>query len=603
MYKGKFWDLSNIDVEQYNIRAMNPELKDTHGHSIQGDYYQGVEAAYQYAYDVIKGNRIAGRAEIGACERFIFDLNRDDLFFDIEESEFVILVANQLTHQKGELVNKPFFLLPFMIFILSQMFGFFYSKNARETLRGQRRFNTTLWAVARGNSKTAVGAIASIVNMLINENGAPIGTCSAPIQKQSRLSFEDISLMLKSSSPSLRKRFVLLKNEIRIPHNNGKIFPTSKSAGSLDGIRVAGLALVDELHEHPDDSIVQVLQSGQGSSKNPQMLIISTAGKDTQSYCRREFDKAEQVALNRITLDRYLSIIYKIDEEDYENWHDEVLWEKANPALYHAVEIEFLRSKFDEARLSESARADFLTKRLNVFVDFDEDKFISSVDLFACRNRELNRDDYKGKTCYLGLDLAGKSDLSSLVYIFPSDDGGIDVFQKSFIPEAAHLRAPPNIQALYLEAQKKGELSINDGNITNYDLIKNEILAAYKDYDVQALSLDIAAGGEFFSSQLEEDYGIEGVSIKQGFGLSEYAIQLQRMIMSSKFQYNSDLLEWCYINALQVEGTFGDIKVVRSKSDHSKKIDICIATLIGLSQTILQENKYSVYETQDFRFI
>ncbi|ELA9841229.1 terminase large subunit [Vibrio parahaemolyticus] len=603
MYKWRYWDISNVDIEKYNIRLHNPELKDKFNHSIQGDYYQGVEAAYQYAYDVLSGKKICGQSEIAACERFVYDLHRDDLVFDEGEIEFVLIVANCLRHPKGPLAGQPFYLLPFMIFILSQMYGFYYSNKARETLIGERRFHKTFWAVARGNSKTVVGAIASIVNMLTNENGAPIGTCSATIQKQSRIAFEDISNMIRSASPSIKKRFNLLQNEIRVIHNNGKIFPTSKQANTLDGIRVAGLALCDEIHAHTDSSIVDVLATGMASSKNPQLLMITTAGFDTQGYGREMFEYADEIVFNHVENDRFLAVMYKADKEDEDNWADERVWHKANPAIGHAVNLESLRAGYAEATRNAKARANFMVKHLNIFVDFDEDNFIEANELFECRDQTINISSYEGKTCYLGLDLAGVSDLSSLVYIFPEVNGGVTVFQKSYLPESAIRNAKPVIQDRYYKSQQDGELIITLGDVTDFEYIKSDIVDAYERFKVEGFSIDGAAGGIRFASELEEQHSILAVSVKQGFGLSETSTMLLNLIKSKKFKYNDSLLEWCYINAQKVEGTYGDLKVVRPKADNSKKIDICVATLIGLSQTILQENQYSIYEHQDVRFL
>lgn len=605
MAEFKYWDIYNIDLEQYNYRINEPDLKDKFGHTIHSDYYQGIEAAYQYAYDVLTGIRKAGNAEIGACERFIYDLQRKDVALDEDEVEFTLLVANYLRHPKGVLAGQPFYLLPFMIFLLTNMFGWYYTDEARETLRGERRFIKTFWAVARGNSKTVVGAIASIVNMLTNENGSPIGTCSATVQKQSRIAFEDISQMIKSASLSIRKRFNVLRNEIRVLHNNGKITPTSKQANTLDGLRIAGLALCDEIHAHPDSSIVDVLSTGMQSSKNPQLLMITTAGSDTQGYGKDVFDYSEDVACCRIPMercDRYLSVMYKIDKEDEDNWHCEEVWSKANPALNHAVSLEGLRAAYGEATRNAKARANFMTKHLNVFVDYSQDSLVNASDLFDCRNRRLNKDDYENKICYLGLDLAGVSDLSSLVYLFPEEDGSVTVFQKSYLPESALRDQKPNVLDRYMKAQADNELVFTVGEVTDFDYIKRDILNAIHDYDVQALSIDAAAGGVRFASELEE-LGIEAVAVNQGKGLSESAILLQSLIKSKKFSYDSDLLEWCFVNALKFEYDDGSIKIIRPKADHSKKIDICVATAIGLSQTILQENNVSIYETQDVRFI
>ena len=601
MYQWKYWDLSNIDIEKYNYRINEPELTDQWKHSIHSEYFQSYKGAYQYAYDVLKGIRPAGDAEIAMVERFVYDLNREDLFFDEEEVDIVIQVVNELRHPKGVLGGTRFFLMHWMIFILANVFGFYYSNKAHDGLKGARRFIKSSVFVARGNSKTVLSAAIAIVNSLFTENKSPVCTTSATTSKQSRIAFEDIAKMIKSASPSIKKRFNCLQNEIRVLHNEGKIFPTSKQSESLDGIRVV-TGILDEIHAHPDSSIVDVISTGAQSSKDPILFMISTAGVDTMSFGREIFDYSKEIAKNLMQNDRFFACVYCPNDNDLDNWHEERVWITANPALGHAVILENLRAAYSEATRNAKARANFLTKHLNVFVDFDEDNFIDSTELFTCRNKELNRTDYKNKTCYLGVDLAGVSDLSSLVYIFPTDDGGIEVFQKSYLPESAIRDVKPSLQDRYYKAQKEGELIFTIGEITDFEYIKNDIMDAFATYDVQGLSIDGAAGGVRFASELEE-LGIEAVAVKQGFGLSETAVLLQSLIKSNKFQYNSDLLEWCYINALQVEGTFGDIKVIRPKNDLSKKIDICVATLIGLSQTILQENTISVYEHQDVRFL
>lgn len=603
MYQWKYWDIGSVDLEQYNYRVHQPKLVDDYGFSILGSYFQGYQSVYQYAYDVLMGIRIAGQAEIAACERFIYDLQREDLVFDLDEADFILLIANQLKHPKGSLAGQPFRLLPFMQFILVQMFAWYYSDKARETLRYERRFlKTGVW-VARGNSKTCLAAVASIANILTNENGSPTGICAASVTKQARLAFEDIAKMIKSSAPSIRKRFEILRNEIRCP-NEGKIIIASSEADTLDGIRGSGLQLCDEIHAHNSSAVVDVLSTGMQSSKNPQMLLISTAGTNTQGYGKEMFDYSVDVAMGRMEADRFLAVVYAVDPEDINNWNDESTWIKANPAIGHAVSLEGLRAAYSEATRNASARANFLTKHLNVWCDFDEANFVDGADLTKCRDRELGTlEERQGQVCYLGLDIAGVSDLSSLVYIFPNELGGVDVFQKSYLPETALHALKPSLKGKYYEANKKGELIFTPTEITDIDYIANDIISAVEMFDVQGISIDAAAGGTKFAYDLYEDHQIEAVAIKQGFGLSESAVLLQTLIKSGSMRFNSDLLEWCISNSLVQEGTQGDIRVIRNKADHSKKIDACIATIIGLSQTILQSKQQSVYETQEVRFI
>ncbi|WP_188013172.1 terminase large subunit [Photobacterium damselae] len=603
MYKYKFWKIPE-DISFLDYRTNEPNLTDSFGHCIStSDYYQGWQSIYQYCFDVLTGKRVAGQHEIAACERFVHDLHREDLVFDKAEVDFCITVCTCLRHPKGPIAGTPFFLMPWMIFIIGQVFGWRYSDKARESLRGEQRFIKSSIFVARGNSKTVLAAALVVIISLITANGSPVLTTSATVQKQSRIAFEDIAKMIKSASPTIKKRFRLLQNEIRVLHNDGKIFPTSSESETLDGLRICG-AIIDEVHAHPNSKVVDVLSTGMQSSKDPHMMMISTAGVDTQSYGREIFEYSKEVAKNVQTNDRLLAVVYTVDDEDHDNWHDEATWEKANPALGHAVNLESLRAAYVEATRNEKARANFMTKHLNIFVDFEEESFVNASDLFACRDRSLNDiAKYENKECYLGLDIAGVSDLSSLVYIFPAPDGGIEVFQRSYLPESVLNDVKPSIKDRYLEANKRGELIFTPTEITDIDYIKQDILNAYKDFNVQGLSIDAAAGGTKLSYDFIDEHDIEAVAVKQGYGLSESAILLQSLIKSNKFRYNSDLLEWCFVNALVQEGQSGDIRVIRNKADHSKKIDICIATVIGLSQTILQENQDSIYEHQEVRFL
>ncbi|MCU8498489.1 terminase large subunit [Vibrio vulnificus] len=602
-YVGKFWDLTGVNLEDLNILSVSPDLKDKHGFRLDSDYFQGVEALYQYVYNVLSGKRNAGSAEIAACERFLFDLKkRPDLTFDEDEVDFIITIANCLKHPKGSLAGTPYYLLPYNIFTLGQMFGWYYNSKARTTLIGGRRFiKASVW-VARGNAKTCIAAIASIANMLTNENGMPTGICAASVTKQARLAFDDIATMIRSASPSISKRFKVLRNEIRCP-NDGKIIIASSEASTLDGIRGSGLQLCDEIHAHANSSVVDVLSTGMQSSKNPQMLMISTAGTDTQGFGREMFDYAVEVAKSVVENDRFLSLVYSVDPEDYDNWESESIWEKANPAIGSAVSVEGLRAACSEAQRNAKARANFLTKHLNIWCDFDEANFIDTTEFLNCRDKSLSIQDYKGKECYLGLDLAGVSDLSSLVYLFPEEDGSVSVFQKSYLPESALDSLTPSLKDRYYNSHKAGELVFTPTKITDTDYISLDIVRAYTDYNVQGLSIDAAAGGAQFAHNLLDEEGLEAVAVKQGFGLSESATLFQALVKSNKLRYNSNLFEWCCVNALVQEGTAGDIRVIRNKADSSKKIDACIAAIIGLSQTVLKDSNNSIYETQDFRFL
>ncbi|CAJ1855242.1 hypothetical protein HLBENOHH_02466 [Aeromonas dhakensis] len=570
-------------IDSWNYRLNEPDLVDSHGHSIQGSYFQGVPAVKQYCWDVMNSKRLAGKAERDAIIRFVKDFERDDIQFDESIADLVCAVANSLRHSRGPLSRQPIYLLPFLQFVLMNMFCWYYTDKAHEMLVGQRRFIKTFFSVARGNAKTQVAAVASIVNILLNKNGYPVGTCSGPTRHQSDIAFQEISAMIKTGSNSIKKRFRVLTNEIQITgKTGGKLIKTSSEAGNLDGYRISGLAILDEIHEHKDDSIHNVIESGMGSSVDPQMLMITTAGFNNESFGKVTYDYAVDVASGAVTNDRYFSIIYSIDPEDVDKWHDESIWEKANPSLGHAVSITSLMANRDESTTNDGKKANFIVKKLNCWYDFDEAGYLNLNEFTDCRDNSISLEDYKGRDCYLGLDLASISDLSSLTFIFHEKDGTITAFQKSYISRATYNEAIDKIQARYFTAVKNRELYITESSVTDFEIIKQDIAQAHKDFKVIGLGIDAAAGGLRFGEELEAEYKIKSMAVKQGFGLSDPAIRLQSAVKEQKFKYNDSLMEWCARNTVQRTGQFGDIAVIRP-ADRTKKIDIIISLLIAYS--------------------
>ena len=77
------------------------------------------QTAIDYAAAVIKGEKIAGKRIIEACQRFLDDLKRDDIELRTREPDFVInIVKKTMVHRQGEamdgssLVGKPLILEP-----------------------------------------------------------------------------------------------------------------------------------------------------------------------------------------------------------------------------------------------------------------------------------------------------------------------------------------------------------------------------------------------------------------------------------------------------------------------------------------------------------
>lgn len=110
--------------------------------------------AIQYATDVVTGKEIAGKYRILACQRFLDDLNRKDLELRERDPDFVVgIIERTMVNQKGEaldgspLAGKPLILLPWQIFVVYNLVGWYYT-GTQET-----RFKEAFIFVPRKNGK------------------------------------------------------------------------------------------------------------------------------------------------------------------------------------------------------------------------------------------------------------------------------------------------------------------------------------------------------------------------------------------------------------------------------------------------------------------
>ena len=115
--------------------------------------FPGCFDALEYAERVASGEQIAGRLERLACERFIKDLEREDLNFDPQAAEEAIEFIESLPHTKGDWAKRRELLSlgSWQKFIVANIFGF---KNDD----GNRRFRKAFLLIARKNGKSALAA-------------------------------------------------------------------------------------------------------------------------------------------------------------------------------------------------------------------------------------------------------------------------------------------------------------------------------------------------------------------------------------------------------------------------------------------------------------
>jgi phage terminase large subunit-like protein len=377
------------------------------------------DATTQYALDVVDDKIVAGPHVRAACARHLQDLERGSergLFYDAAAAERirgffrdVLTVEIQEPSPDGGAVSRPvpFILLPEQCFITGCLFGW---KNEN----GLRRFRRSYTESAKGSGKSPLGAgighyMCSALDMIRAECYT-----AATDQDQAAIPFRDAVAMWERS-PGLQRK--LEANGVmpvwQLTHKfNGSFYrPISSAKKGKSGIRPY-YALIDEVHEHPDNSVIEMLRAGTKANEEALIFEITNSGFDKKSVCGREHDQSIRIVHGDETNDAWFSFVCSLDDGD-EPFDDEACWPKANPSLGVTIKAQFIREQVAEAKGLPSKEG--LVRRLH-FCQWteSENSAIPRALWLKCEApvdpAEMVRLGYR---CIGGLDLSRVNDLSS----------------------------------------------------------------------------------------------------------------------------------------------------------------------------------------------
>lgn len=548
-----------------------------------------LDRAYQYAEDVRSGKQIACKYVKLAVDRWFYDLQtgpmRGFYFSELHAARYFRFVHRYCRHYKGKKAGKQIELEPWQCFADANLFGWI-----RED--GTRRFRTAYEEVARKNGKSTRIAAAGLFYLLGDGEGGPEVYSAATKKEQAREIFDCSRAMVRKSSVLSQ---LCDAQEHKIIAGDGKYLPLSRDSKSMDGFNVHA-ALIDELHAHKDSGIWDVLRSAVGARTQSIIRAITTAGFDKNSFCFQRRKYAIQVLEGSVTDDSHFALIFTLD--DPKDWDKPEEWVKANPNLGVSVDFTDLQLQCNEAKHLPTAKTEFLTKRLNIWVYglvgwmpmlewHKGKKDFNSLDLW--QPAELVATDLDGAECYGGLDLSSVEDMCSLSLNFPIGNTR-RIIQRAYLPEAALVRRLAKGDKTLEQFKDSGHLVVLPGAVVDYEWIKKDILNICARFDVKGIAYD-----RWNSSQLVNDLldkGVPMIKFGQGFGsMSAPSKELLRLVLAELIEHNDPLLTWAMSNVVVDKNPAGDIKPDKSKV--AEKIDPAVATImaIGISMGIEDEEE------------
>jgi phage terminase large subunit-like protein len=465
--------------------------------------------------------------------------------------------------------------------VFANIFGFV------ERSTGARRFRQVIVFVPRGNGKTSIAAPLALYLSFMDGEGGAEGYAAAVTRDQARILFDTARQMVLRCT-EIRRRFgvMALANAVWQERSSSKFRPVSSDAKALDGLNVQ-VAVCDEIASHRISEVYDVLLTGMGKRRHPLLLCISTATGNNSGIGKQLWDYAARVLEGTQEDDRVFALIYTLDPED-DPW-TEASWIKANPGWGQTVQPDAIRAIMAQTRNNPAQEAAAKTRHLNIWVSANEALF-SLRSWREAADLSLSLDDFEGEACYLGLDLASRTDLAALALVFPIRDIETGrtthtAFARGYINEAAVLEAR---NPSYPGWAAEGYLIVTPGTETDFGMIEPEVRELCSRFRVVSVGYD-----PWQSTQMSQRLRAEGVPMfefratTQNF--SPAIVEIDAAMRAGRLRHDGNpVLEWCLGNAVGKADRRGNLYPTKLRPD--QKIDAAVALMMAIGRAMSEED-------------
>jgi len=541
-----------------------------------------VAAASEYCAGVETGRIVACRWVKLAVQRHLRDLKRfakdGPYVFDAAAAERVCGIIERFPHIKGIWAQHrhKLTLQPWQTFILCSVFGW---KRREDNLR---RFRTVYTEVARKNGKSSwTSGIGLYLLACDDEQGAHI-VSAANTRDQAKIIFGDAQQMARKE-PGFCGRFgieVLAHTIVQVA-TASKFEALSAEYSNLDGLNLHA-ALIDELHAHPTRGVWDILETATGARAQPLIWAITTAGTNRASVCWEQHRYVTQILTRDIEDETYFGIIYTIDDGD--DPFDENAWLKANPNLGVSKYPEALRAEAARAQVMPSAQTAFFTKHLNIWVNADV-AWLPAGAWDRLTDPQLALENYEGQPCYIGIDLAVRSDIAAMVLLFPPYGAHQKwaVFAKYYLPAETVLR---DENAHYQGWERAGRLTVAGEAMTDFDFIIEDLQQWGARFEVREIASDPWRNVPFKMYLQKAGVTVNIVDVRQNTAtMSPSMKELEGMILDQKITHDGDpVLSWMISNVVAHRDEKDNLYPQKDTQD--KKIDGVLALLMALDRAM-----------------
>lgn len=469
----------------------------------------------------------------------------------------------------------------------------------RNTQQDIRFYVTSVLEIARKNFKTFYSAVIFIILMLTEPDFSRFFSVAPDLALSSELK-NAIRKIIKVS-PALYNEdepaFKILRSQIICLLNDNEYTPLAYSKDGMDG-KLANAFLADEagaLDEYP----VEAMRSSQITLFNKLGIIISTQYPNDNNVMIDEIDIAKKTLDGILEDRRIFALLYEPDDELKlgEEWqkNDMVIYQSNPVALKHSYIFEEIKKKRALAVLYENKRENYLCKHNNIlYKGLGVEGYIDIQKVKMCKIQK-EKDFWKGKRVWMGLDLSETDDNTALAMV-TEVDGYIFAKVFGFVPEDKIEYKSKREHVDYKKLIQNGDCFACGNEVIDYIFVKDKIKEIEDEYEVEIQMIGYDKWNALATVQGLEADGYECVEIKQHSSVLHMPTKwLKEIILEKQFRYiENRMLEINFQNARCTEDTNKNKYVNKKKS--TGKVDMVVALINAIY--LLQQ--YMMYGVDDF---
>jgi phage terminase large subunit-like protein len=468
-------------------------------------------------------------------------------------------------------------LQPVQIWILAAIFGF------RQMIGNQsvRWVQEAFIDIPRKSGKSSLSAPINLYCFLYEEEQGSEIYLAATSRTIARKVLDPIRQIL-NAEPELKEEHGLKVTAKEIRRPDGGFITTISSIGRKEDGHNPHVAQIDELHATPQ-ALHEVMGSSLGARANQLFLKTTTAGTKASGPAYEERKRAERVLRGQEIAPRYFCAIWTIDLADQKVPLTIENVVKANPMFGLIVPPQKFEEDLEQAKFSPSKRAEFIVKRLNVYGQ-GAAHAIRPADWDACTDKSLNLEQFRGKRCWIGVDLSSHDDQTAISLIFEGKKVGNDtelvVFALHFIPSGSVAYENEDMVDQLRAWVEDGHLIETEGPVTDHNQVQRKIEEFCGIFDVESIVFDRAHSVQMAASLISKGYKA-GIIAANSVEMAEPTKLLMASVRGGLLKHDGNpVLAW---NAHNVCVTPGDLpRPIKDRTAPHLKIDGVSATTHAL---------------------